>query len=136
MSSPSSSTGPCECRKRNVRFERRVGMIEMITRPSSPCPSAIAVAAEPLLLRQTPAANRAARPLHGFGISLTQRNLIAMELSSMTHLNFRRAQPADLPAIVALLANDILGQQREVAGSPPHQNYVDAFEAILADPNQ
>ncbi|MBR0872808.1 GNAT family N-acetyltransferase [Bradyrhizobium tropiciagri] len=54
----------------------------------------------------------------------------------MTQLNFRHAQPADLPAIVALLANDILGQQREDASSPPHQSYVDAFEAILADPNQ
>ena len=54
----------------------------------------------------------------------------------MTHVAFRRAQAADLPAIVALLANDILGQQREDASSPPNPNYVDAFQAILADPNQ
>jgi ribosomal protein S18 acetylase RimI-like enzyme len=52
------------------------------------------------------------------------------------HVTFRRAQPADLPAIVALLADDILGQQREDATSPPNPKYVDAFQAILADPNQ
>ena len=54
----------------------------------------------------------------------------------MPHVAFRRAQPADLPAIVALLADDVLGQQREDASSPPNPNYVDAFQAILADPNQ
>ena len=54
----------------------------------------------------------------------------------MTYVAFRRARAADLPAIVALLANDILGQQREDASSPPNPNYVDAFQAILADPNQ
>jgi GNAT superfamily N-acetyltransferase len=59
-----------------------------------------------------------------------------MEICSMTHIGFRRAQPADLPAIVALLANDILGQGREDASSPLNPNYVDAFRAIPADPNQ
>lgn len=54
----------------------------------------------------------------------------------MTDIMFRRAQAADLPAIIALLADDILGQQREDASSPPNPLYVDAFQAILADPNQ
>jgi len=54
----------------------------------------------------------------------------------MTQMTFRRAQPDDLPAIVVLLANDVLGQQREDASSPPNRKYVDAFQAILADPNQ
>ncbi|MHC1945744.1 GNAT family N-acetyltransferase [Bradyrhizobium sp. UFLA06-06] len=54
----------------------------------------------------------------------------------MTDVAFRRAELADLPAIVALLANDILGQQREDASFPPNQKYVEAFQAILADPNQ
>ncbi|WP_338827414.1 GNAT family N-acetyltransferase [Bradyrhizobium sp. 27S5] len=54
----------------------------------------------------------------------------------MTSIAFRQAQPADLPAIIALLANDVLGQQREDPSSPPNPKYVDAFEAILADPNQ
>ena len=54
----------------------------------------------------------------------------------MTSVAFRQAQPADLPAIIALLANDLLGKQREDPSSPPNPRYVDAFRAILADPNQ
>ncbi|MEZ2223302.1 N-acetyltransferase family protein [Rhizobium sp. RCC_161_2] len=54
----------------------------------------------------------------------------------MTNIVFRRAQVADLPVIIALLADDVLGQQREDASSPPHPRYVEAFQAILADPNQ
>jgi GNAT superfamily N-acetyltransferase len=49
---------------------------------------------------------------------------------------FRRAQLADLPAIVALLADDVLGRQREDASSPTNPKYLDAFQAILADANQ
>jgi len=37
----------------------------------------------------------------------------------MTHVTFRKATIADLPAIVALLADDILGQQREDSSVPP-----------------
>ncbi|PAY05148.1 GNAT family N-acetyltransferase [Bradyrhizobium sp. UFLA03-84] len=54
----------------------------------------------------------------------------------MTSIAFRPAQPADLPAIIALLANDMLGAQREDSSSPPNPRYVAALEAILADPNQ
>jgi GNAT superfamily N-acetyltransferase len=43
------------------------------------------------------------------------------------------AEPADLPAIVALLAHDPLGQSREDASDPA---YARAFEAIDADPAQ
>jgi GNAT superfamily N-acetyltransferase len=46
---------------------------------------------------------------------------------------FRRATGADLDAIVALLADDVLGQARETPGDP---RYADAFAAIDADPNQ
>lgn len=46
---------------------------------------------------------------------------------------FRRATAADLDAIVALLADDILGAARERPGDPA---YVAAFAAIEADPNQ
>lgn len=46
---------------------------------------------------------------------------------------FRRATAADLPAIVALLADDVLGAARERPGDPA---YDAAFEAIDADPNQ
>ncbi len=45
----------------------------------------------------------------------------------------RRATEADLPAIVALLADDMLGAGREVPGDPAYEA---AFAAIEADPNQ
>ena len=51
-------------------------------------------------------------------------------------MNFRRATASDLPAIVALLADDELGRKREDASTPPNQRYVDAFAAIDRDPNQ
>jgi GNAT superfamily N-acetyltransferase len=54
----------------------------------------------------------------------------------MRDVTFRRAQPSDLPAVIALLADDVLGQQREDASSPPNRKYVEAFQAIDTDPNQ
>ncbi|HET7661585.1 MAG TPA: GNAT family N-acetyltransferase [Oryzihumus sp.] len=45
----------------------------------------------------------------------------------------RRATAADVPAIVGLLADDVLGAQRERPGDPA---YAKAFEAIAADPHQ
>lgn len=50
-------------------------------------------------------------------------------------LTFRRATPADLPAIVALLADDPLGARREIFAVPLPQAYSDAFAAIDRDPN-
>jgi len=49
---------------------------------------------------------------------------------------FRRARAADLPAIVAMLADDDLGAGREDASIPPNPRYVAAFEAIEQDSNQ
>ena len=49
------------------------------------------------------------------------------------------ARPAlidDLPTIVGLLADDVLGQGRENMSPPLHSDYLDAFEAINNDPNQ
>ncbi len=46
---------------------------------------------------------------------------------------FRAAAVADLAAIVALLADDVLGAAREAPGDPA---YLAAFAAIAADPNQ
>lgn len=51
-------------------------------------------------------------------------------------LAFRRAGSADLPAIVALLADDALGSGREDASLPLHEAYLDAFAAIDRDANQ
>lgn len=46
---------------------------------------------------------------------------------------FRRATADDVAAIVALLADDVLGAAREAPGDPA---YAAAFAAIDADPNQ
>ncbi|WP_149179480.1 GNAT family N-acetyltransferase [Streptomyces sp. TRM49041] len=52
----------------------------------------------------------------------------------MSDLEIRRATPADVPAIVAMLADDPLGAQRE---SPDDlAPYFAAFERVSADPHQ
>ena len=51
----------------------------------------------------------------------------------MTKATIRQAALRDLPAIVALLADDVLGQAREAPGDPC---YAEAFAAIERDPNQ
>ncbi|MGZ9812298.1 N-acetyltransferase family protein [Pseudoroseicyclus sp. H15] len=51
-------------------------------------------------------------------------------------LTFRRAVEGDVPGLVALLADDILGAEREDLGPPLPAGYAAAFEAIRADPNQ
>ena len=48
----------------------------------------------------------------------------------------RRAEERDLPAIVALLADDALGATRENAALPLDAAYTEAFAAIGRDPNQ
>lgn len=54
----------------------------------------------------------------------------------MSDIHIRRAEVADLPAIIAMLADDELGSAREDASLPLAQAYLDAFAAIDADPNQ
>jgi GNAT superfamily N-acetyltransferase len=54
----------------------------------------------------------------------------------MEQIVFRSAIFADVPAIVALLADDELGSQREKTGLPLDERYVAAFRAIEADANQ
>lgn len=49
---------------------------------------------------------------------------------------FRRAEEDDLPAIIAMLADDALGRTREVVSDPVDRRYVEAFEAISDDKNQ
>jgi GNAT superfamily N-acetyltransferase len=48
-------------------------------------------------------------------------------------ITFRRAQRADVPAIVAMLADDDLGAGRELVIDPLPAAYWDAFDAIDAD---
>lgn len=49
-------------------------------------------------------------------------------------MRLREATRADLPAIVALLADDPLGSARETVADPLPGGYVEAFEAIASDP--
>ncbi|MFE7566472.1 GNAT family N-acetyltransferase [Streptomyces sp. NPDC057539] len=52
----------------------------------------------------------------------------------MSDLNIRSAAPDDIPAIVAMLADDPLGAQRE---SPDDLTpYTEAYERLARDPNQ
>lgn len=51
------------------------------------------------------------------------------------NLRVRAATAQDLPAIVALLADDTLGAQREWPTDPLPASYHAAFAAIAADPN-
>ena len=48
----------------------------------------------------------------------------------------RRAVRSDLPALVALLADDELGHRRENVTTPVAAEYVSAFDAIARDSNQ
>ncbi len=54
----------------------------------------------------------------------------------MDTIAFRRARVSDLPAIIALLADDPLGREREDVSQPLAPAYERAFEAIDSDPNQ
>ena len=51
-------------------------------------------------------------------------------------IRFRRAEAADVAAIVDILSDDPLGQTRERPGLPLAGEYVTAFAAIAADHNQ
>ncbi len=53
-----------------------------------------------------------------------------------TGIVFRRARPSDLPAIVAMLADDILGQAREDDSLPLDSRYLEAYAAIAVSPDQ
>jgi ribosomal protein S18 acetylase RimI-like enzyme len=49
---------------------------------------------------------------------------------------FRGAQAGDLPAIIALIADDGLGRGRDNASLPLDSSYVQAFDAMAKDANQ
>lgn len=54
----------------------------------------------------------------------------------MIEINFRKAEPSDLPKIIALLADDPLGKSRETFTDPILPCYTEAFTKIQNDPNQ
>jgi ribosomal protein S18 acetylase RimI-like enzyme len=53
---------------------------------------------------------------------------------SMT-TKLRDARREDVPAIVAMLADDTLGAAREVTSEPLPESYYNAFDALARDPN-
>ena len=55
---------------------------------------------------------------------------------NMKPIVFRTALLTDLPAIVALLADDELGSRRETVSVPLDERYLAAFRAIESDSNQ
>lgn len=58
-----------------------------------------------------------------------------MSEATLQGLTVRRAQRADLPRLLELLADDTLGRNREGIGSDDPA-YIRAFDAIDRDPNQ
>jgi GNAT superfamily N-acetyltransferase len=58
----------------------------------------------------------------------------ARRVVDLDEVHFRRASEADLPAIIALLADDVLGATREGSAEPDGEHYRRAFAAIDADP--
>ncbi|UJH67723.1 GNAT family N-acetyltransferase [Allomuricauda sp. SCSIO 65647] len=50
-------------------------------------------------------------------------------------MKIRKATKTDLTAIIEMLANDVLGSQREQFKDPLPEAYLRAFEKIDADPN-
>lgn len=54
----------------------------------------------------------------------------------MNNLHHRKAIINDLPTIVVLLLDDVLGQKREANAEKLDQRYIDAFSRIDIDPNQ
>jgi GNAT superfamily N-acetyltransferase len=57
-----------------------------------------------------------------------------MNDSPTINVRVRRAERADVPAIVHLLADDHLGATREIISDPVAQVYWDAFDALAAQP--
>ena len=54
----------------------------------------------------------------------------------MPNLIFRRATEADVPDIIKMLADDMLGASREALGAESLPRYLNAFRVIDADANQ
>jgi GNAT superfamily N-acetyltransferase len=48
----------------------------------------------------------------------------------MSAITFRKATKDDVPAVVAMLADDDIGESREKAGASIPQEYLDAFDAM------
>jgi ribosomal protein S18 acetylase RimI-like enzyme len=56
-------------------------------------------------------------------------------MASVSQVTIRRARRDDVSSIIAMLADDPLGGQRERRDHPLPQAYFDAFERVQRDPN-
>jgi GNAT superfamily N-acetyltransferase len=54
-------------------------------------------------------------------------------MSSADEIKIRLAQHQDVPAIIGLLADDALGQEREQLANPLRPSYLQAFDVIARD---
>lgn len=52
----------------------------------------------------------------------------------MSEIRFREAVEGDVAAIVAMLADDMLGQSREIVTDPPAPAYIEAFRRVDENP--
>jgi GNAT superfamily N-acetyltransferase len=58
-----------------------------------------------------------------------------MTREAISDLSFRHATAADLPRLVEMLADDMLGRERESVGGSLPASYAETFSAIEADEN-
>ena len=56
-------------------------------------------------------------------------------MTTTTSISIRRAARDDVAAIVAMLADDRLGSERERLENPLPASYIKAFEVLDRDPN-
>jgi ribosomal protein S18 acetylase RimI-like enzyme len=56
-------------------------------------------------------------------------------MNAVSHVKIRPARSSDIPAIVAMLADDALGSKRERIEHPLPPAYFQAFERVERDPN-
>lgn len=62
-------------------------------------------------------------------------NLTLTLFGTGMNLEFREAKESDIPKLVNLLADDVLGAKRETLSVPLDHRYTDAFHSIKSDPN-
>jgi GNAT superfamily N-acetyltransferase len=54
----------------------------------------------------------------------------------LAQLTARRAERRDLPAMLALIADDVMGKNRDTSAGDADPDYSTAFEVLANDPNQ
>ena len=68
-------------------------------------------------------------------ISAQKMSVVRYRKERAMELEYRSAKLEDLESLVILLADDLLGSQREDTSIPLNSAYLEALEAIQRDPN-